>query len=98
MKKIIVSMLVAGTATLFAADGAALYSKCVSCHGKDGKMTAIPGKAIAGSTAADVEKKLKGYKDGTFGGAKKAMMAPNAKNLKDDEIKALATYIAGLKK
>ena len=98
MKKVLLTVAACAVAS-FAADGAAIFnSKCVSCHGKDGKMTAIPGVAIAGQSAGDVEKKLKGYQDGSFGGAKKGMMAPNAKALADADMKAVATYIASLKK
>ena len=98
MKKVLLTVAACAVAS-FAADGAAIYNaKCVSCHGKDGKMTAIPGVAIAGQSVGDVEKKLKGYQDGSFGGAKKGMMAPNAKALSADDVKAVASYIASLKK
>lgn len=97
MKKALVALMTAGVVAGFAADGAALYNKCTSCHGKDGKMTAIPGKVIAGQSAADVEKKLKGYKDGSFGGAKKGMMKGQVASLSDADIKALASHVAGLK-
>ncbi|MDD5156665.1 c-type cytochrome [Sulfurimonas sp.] len=95
MKKIILGVAVAA-ATLFAADGAAIYAKCGSCHGKDGKNTAISGVALSGD-AASIEKKLNGYKDGSFGGAKKGMMAPQVASLSADDVKAVSEYIAGLK-
>ena len=96
MKKIVLGLtLTAGM--LMASDGAALYGKCAACHGKDGKNAAVSGVAIGGEAADAVAKKLHGYKDGSFGGAKKAMMAPQVASLSDDDIKALADYIAGLK-
>lgn len=95
MKKIILGVAIAA-ATLFAADGAAVYGKCASCHGKDGKNAAISGIALSGD-AASIETKLNGYKDGSFGGAKKAMMTPQVAALSADDIKAVSEYIAGLK-
>lgn len=95
MKKIILGVAIAA-ATLFAADGATIYGKCAGCHGKDGKNAAISGVALSGD-AASIEKKLSGYKDGSFGGAKKGMMAPQVAALSADDIKAVSEYIAGLK-
>lgn len=83
-------------AALFAADGAAIYGKCAACHGKDGKNTAISGVVLSGD-AASIEKKLNGYKDGSFGGAKKAMMVGQVASLSADDIKAVSAHIAGLK-
>lgn len=94
MTKILAGLTLCAAA-LFAADGAAIYGKCAACHGKDGKNTAISGVALSGD-AASIEKKLHGYKDGSFGGAKKAMMAPQAASLSDADIKAVAAHIAGL--
>ena len=97
MKKVLISLTVCAAA-LMAADGAAVFgSKCAACHGKDGKNSAIAGKVLAGQSAADIATKLAGYKDPSFGGAKKGMMAGPAKGLTDDDVKAIATYVATLK-
>ncbi len=99
MKKIVLSMVVAGAA-LMAADGAALYKACAGCHGADGKTKALGKSApIAGLDAATIEKDLKGYKAGTLnkhgmGGTMKAQMASKS----DEDIKALAEYISKLGK
>jgi len=99
MKKIVLSMVVAGAA-LMAADGAALYKACAGCHGADGKMKALGKSApIAGLDAAEIEKKLKGYKEGTLnaygmGATMKAQMASKS----DEDIKALAEYISKMAK
>ncbi len=95
MKKLVLGLSITAAA-LFAADGAAIYGKCAACHGKDGKNTAISGVALSGD-AASIEKKLHGYKDGSFGGAKKAMMVGQVANLSDADIKAVSAHIAGLK-
>ena len=79
--------------------GKAVYAKCVSCHGADGKTKAL-GKSeiIAGQAAADLEKKLQEYKAGTrnvagMGMLMKGQVAP----LSDEDIKAVAEYISSLK-
>ena len=93
----ILSLLTCFALSCFAASGAELFTKCASCHGKDGKNKAISGKVLAGQKATELTKKLTGYKKGTFGGAKKGMMTGVAKPLSDGDIKALSTYISKLK-
>ncbi len=95
MKKVLLTLAFAGCA-LMAADGKAVFGKCTGCHGADGKNSAMSGKVLAGQKAADLEKKLHGYQAGE-GGPKKGMMAPQAKSLSADDIKAVSAYIAGLK-
>ncbi len=74
----------------------ALYStKCASCHGAKGEGKA-PFPKLAGQAQGDLEKKLHGYQDGTYGNEKKGMMIPNAKALSADDISALAHYISTL--
>lgn len=97
MKKIVVTLLVAGCA-LMAADGAALYEKCAACHGADGKKTALNKSAvIAGMDQAAMAADLKAYKAGTLnkkgmGNLMKAQMA----SFSDEDIEAVAAYISGL--
>lgn len=78
-----------------AVDGQALYARCQGCHGADGtKAPMHEGKPLKGMSAAEVSKDLHGYKNKTFGGAKKAIMEGTAARLSDAEIEALAQYIA----
>lgn len=93
----------AATATAAATGGSekgkAVYAKCVSCHGADGKTKAL-GKSeiIAGQAAADLEKKLQEYKAGTRNVAGMGMlMKGQAGPLSDEDIKAVAEYISSLK-
>jgi cytochrome c len=87
--------LAGGTAA--AADGKELYAKCAGCHGADGAKVAMgASKPLKGLSAAEVAKDLAGYKAKTFGGEKKAMMEGVAKGLSDEDIKALADYVATL--
>ena len=89
-------------ATAGAADagkGKALFAKCAGCHGQNGEKKAL-GKSnpIKGWEAAKVEEALKGYKAGTLnthgmGGVMKGQVAA----MSDEDIKALAAYIATLK-
>ena len=64
---------------------------CAGCHGADFKKKALgKSKVVAEMTKADIEKALKGYKDGSYGGAMKGMMKGQASKLSDDDIKAIA--------
>jgi Cytochrome c553 len=89
------SMALAASAA-FAADGKALYAKCVGCHGADGSKTNLGNKSLKGLKPDVLAKALSGYKAKTFGGPKKAMMEAQTSGLSDADIKALADYIAKL--
>jgi len=79
------------------ADGKKLFTKCAGCHGMNGEKHAL-GKSqiIQGWSVDKVETALKGYKDGTYGGASKSFMKAQVANLSDADIKALAEYISQL--
>ncbi|MBE0498068.1 MAG: cytochrome c [Campylobacterales bacterium] len=81
-----------------ALNGATLYAnKCASCHGKDGKKSALNNSApIAGWKSERLITVLKGYKDGGYGGKMKAIMQGQSKPLSDTEIKLLSHYISTL--
>ncbi len=89
---------VAGSDDL-AAKGKELFAKCAGCHGADGKTKALGKSAvIAGESAEDIEKKLLEYKAGTRNVAGMGMlMKGQVASLSDEDIKALAAYIASLK-
>lgn len=96
MKKI----LLAGLVTLglftaaYAEDGAALYKKCAGCHGQTGEKAALgASKIIKDMTHADFVTALNGYKDGSYGGAKKGIMKGQSTPLNDAQIEAIASYI-----
>lgn len=85
------------TATAPTIDGKALFNVCGSCHGKNGERKALNvSKVIQGWDQAKVQRALKGYKNGTYGGAMKGVMVGQVKNLDDDKIAALASYIETL--
>jgi len=88
MKKIILGLTVVGVASLFAAANTAA---CVGCHGADfGKKALGKSKIVKDMTKADIEKALKGYKDGSYGGAMKGLMKGQVAKLSDADIKEIA--------
>ncbi|HEO99154.1 MAG TPA: c-type cytochrome [Epsilonproteobacteria bacterium] len=97
MKKLVIAMLFAGATSLMA-DGAAVYAKCVACHGANGEKSALNKSGIIqGQAAATTVEQLKGYKAGTLnkygmGGLMKGQVAA----LSDEDIQAVAEHIAGL--
>lgn len=101
MKRVIKALaviMVLGFSSLFASEGAALYKSCIGCHGVNGEKQAL-GKSAA-ITGWEVDKTiaaLKGYKDGSYGGAMKGVMKGQVARLDDAKIKALAEHIASLK-
>ena len=99
MKKIIFASMVGMmlTASLYGANGKALYGKCAGCHGMDGGKKALGKSAvIKGWAVAKTEKALKGYKNGSYGGAMKGLMKGQVARLSDADIKALAQHISSL--
>ncbi len=82
-----------------AANGEALYKKCVGCHGAKAENKAL-GKSdiIAGWDAAKIEEALKGYKAGTRNvHTMGALMKGQVASYSDADIKAVAEYISKLK-
>ena len=88
MKKVILGLTVVAVASLFAEVNVAA---CAGCHGADfGKKALGKSKIVKDMTKADIEKALKGYKDGTYGGAMKGIMKGQVAKLSDADIKAIA--------
>lgn len=101
--KLVMSLIAAAivaTPAIAAPDGAALYQDktCWSCHGKDGKKTLTPQfPKIAGQNAAYAEQQMKDIKSGTRANGQSAAMKGVMELVNDEEIKALAVYIATMK-
>lgn len=90
MKKIILASALLSTCVAFANP----YAKCVVCHGANGEKVALgKSKIIKDMSKADFIAAMKGYQDGTYGGAQKAVMAAQVKGLTDADIEAIATQI-----
>ena len=94
IKQNIVALATLGLLTISAS--AANTAGCIGCHGKDFEKAALgKSKVVKEMSKDDIVKALKGYKDGSYGGAMKAMMAGQVKKLSDKDIEEIATSIAG---
>ncbi|MDD5717915.1 MAG: c-type cytochrome [Sulfuricurvum sp.] len=77
-----------------AEDGAALYKKCGACHGMNGEKAALGKSKVLKEMSKDaIVAALKGYQDGSYGGATKGMMKGQVTSLNDAQIKAIASHI-----
>ncbi len=82
-----------------AADGAQLYKTktCFTCHGKDGKTPILDTyPKIAGQNPAYSLQQMKDIKSGARANGLSAAMKGVMHLVNDDEMKALAEYIATL--
>ena len=96
MKKIVLSTIFA--AATAASLSAASLAACAGCHGADFSKPALgKSQVVKGWDAAKIEASLKGYKDGTYGGPMKGVMAGQVKNLSEADIKDLSAQIAAIK-
>lgn len=89
-----------GSAQLIAADGAALYASktCMACHGKDGKKGMLPTyPTLAGQSAAYAIQQMKDIKSGKRNNGGSAAMKGVMHMVNDDEIKAIAEWLEGVK-
>lgn len=79
-------------------EGKALFAACAACHGQKAEKKAL-GKSeiIAGWEKGRLVSALKGYKDGSYGGAMKTIMLGQVTSKTDAQIDALATYVSSLK-
>ncbi|ABB43857.1 cytochrome c-553 [Sulfurimonas denitrificans DSM 1251] len=92
MKKIVLS-IVALTATTALMAGVAAGA-CQGCHGADWTKPALgKSKNVAEMTHADIATSLKGYKDGSYGGAMKGLMKGQVAKYSDAELEEFAQTI-----
>ncbi len=98
MKKVILLLTTVFALSLMANDGAGLYKKCIACHGVKGEKKALnKSQVIQGWSKEQLIVSLKGYKDGTYGGAMKGLMKAQVKSYDDAKIEAVSEYISTLK-
>ncbi|MDR2789410.1 MAG: c-type cytochrome, partial [Campylobacteraceae bacterium] len=90
----------AAAAPLTNADkGKKLFAICIPCHGAKAEKSAVNKSQIINKWSREqILNALKGYKDGTYGGAFKATMTPTVKRLSDDDMEELSAYIVNLSK
>ena len=92
-------MLILSPAMTHAADGAALYKSktCIACHGKDAKTPLLPNyPKIAGQNAAYTLQQMKDIKSGARSNGQSAAMKGVMHLVTDEEMQALADYVASL--
>jgi len=98
MKKVILLLTTVFALSLMANDGAGLYKKCSACHGAKAEKKALnKSQVIQGWSKEQLVSSLKGYKDGTYGGAMKGLMKGQVASYDDAKIEAVAEYITTLK-
>ena len=97
MKKL---LLIASVLSLFSLSlsatvtGEVEFKKCSGCHGKTGEKSALgKSKIISDMSDKDIVVALNGYKDGTYGGKMKGLMKGQVKNLNEQNINDIASYI-----
>ena len=90
MKKIVIAASLLTACVAFANP----YAKCVACHGANGEKAALgKSKIIKDMTKADFVSALKGYQDGTYGGATKGLMAAQVKGMDEATMNEIAATI-----
>jgi cytochrome c len=97
MKKVLLAgVVVLGLfSNVCAEDGAALYKKCASCHGQAGEKVALgKSKIIKDMSEQEMVTAMKGYQDGSYGGAMKGLMKGQVASLNGEQIEAIAKHIA----
>ena len=71
-------------------------ASCKGCHGADFEKKAMgKSKVVKDMSSTDIVTALKGYKDGSYGGAMKGMMKGQVASLSDADIEAIASEIKG---
>jgi cytochrome c len=94
LQKITLGLAILGTTSLLA-DGASLFKRCAGCHGVNAEKAAL-GKSqiIKGWEASKTVAALKGYKDGTYGGAMKGVMKGQVTTMSEADMQEIGEYIA----
>jgi len=97
MKKLITKVAL-GALLVTSGSYAANLAGCVGCHGADFEKEAMgKSKVVKDMTKDEIIKALKGYKDGSYGGAMKTLMKGQVASLDDAGIEAVAAAIKGAK-
>jgi len=95
MTKVIKVMALSSLLAASALYGAST-SACTGCHGQNFEKPALgKSKVVKDMSKEDIVKALKGYKDGSYGGAMKGMMKGQVASLSDADIDAIAGSIKG---
>jgi cytochrome c-type protein NapB len=91
IKKSIITIAALGLLSVTASASEFDTASCVGCHGADFEKSAMgKSKIVKDMTAEEITTALNGYKDGSYGGAMKAVMKGQADKMSEDDIKAFA--------
>jgi cytochrome c553 len=83
----------AGEVAAAGTDAASLYAHvCAACHGATAEGVG-DSPSLAKLSGATIQSRLQAYRAGEKVGPKSAIMAPIAKQLSDEQIAALASYL-----
>ncbi|MGD9718293.1 MAG: cytochrome c [Sulfurimonadaceae bacterium] len=93
MRKIVIASIAALAASSALVAAPVNPAKCASCHGADFTKTHMGNKNVSQLTHAEIATALKGYKNGTYGGAKKALMKGQVASHTEAELEAFAQTI-----
>ena len=91
------ALLSLGTGTVFAADGAALYQSkaCFSCHGADANTPIMPAyPKLGGQNAEYAYNQMKDIQSGARSNGQSAVMKGIVAAVSDEELKAIAEWLA----
>lgn len=92
MKKMVMSIVALGATTALMAGVNA--GACTGCHGADWSKAALgKSKIVSEMSHADIAASLKGYKNGSYGGAMKGMMKGQVAKYSDADLEAFAQTI-----
>jgi cytochrome c553 len=69
-------------------------SSCTGCHGSNFEKVALgKSKVVKDMSKDEIISTLKGYRDGTYGGAMKSVMQRAVKSMSDEQIEKIAEEI-----
>ena len=92
----VIKVIALGSLLASSAAYAVSVAACTGCHGQHFEKVAMgKSKVVKDMSEADILVALKGYKDGTYGGAMKGLMAGQVAKLSDADMKAMAASIKG---
>lgn len=97
---LLTTALISFSSASFAADGKELYTTkgCLACHGADANTPMTPAyPKLAGQSKEYTEQQLKDIKSGARSNGQSVVMKGIMAAVSDEEITALAEYLAGLK-
>lgn len=106
MKKVVIATALAciTAGSVFAADGATVYKKCIACHGAKAEKSYLNKVPVLTQVdAATRLEDMKAYKAGTAGEGGKgkfgmgAVMKLQMSSLSEEDMKAVNDYISTLK-